>query len=363
MRVAFLESFYGGSHRQFADGLQANSRHTIDLVTLPDRLWKWRYRTAALELLRQLDPGVRYDLVVCSGLLRVADVKALWPGTAPPLLLYLHETQLSYPRVDAGAPPAPEFVTAEITNLLAADQIAFNSRFHRRAALAGLQAALGRLPDAWSAPQRAGVLKKVSGARVCYPAWQPPRLPSRRRPVSGPPTILWNHRWEFDKAPQEFLEALARLSGRGLDFRLALLGERLISGPRALQELRRRYAARITADGYLSRDEYFQVLATSDLVVSTARQENFGYSVMEALWAGCQPLLPTRLVYPELIPGALHRDCLYTDLEDLVNRLAEWLQQPAPVPEELRHLAESHTWTRRAGQIDAVLEETAGWQA
>ena len=39
------------------------------------------------------------------------------------------------------------------------------------------------------------------------------------------PLILWNHRWEYDKNPEEFLQALLRLDEQGLDFRLAILGK------------------------------------------------------------------------------------------------------------------------------------------
>ncbi|MCK5007550.1 MAG: DUF3524 domain-containing protein, partial [Spirochaetales bacterium] len=47
-RFLFLEPFYGGSHREFAEGWQQSSRHTLELHTLPARFWKWRMRGAAL---------------------------------------------------------------------------------------------------------------------------------------------------------------------------------------------------------------------------------------------------------------------------------------------------------------------------
>ena len=49
------------------------------------------------------------------------------------------------------------------------------------------------------------------------------------------------------------------------------------------------------------------MLWDSDVVVSTAIQEFFGIAVMEAAYCGARPLLPRRLVYPELYPAA----CLY----------------------------------------------------
>ena len=40
--VLFLEPFYGGSHREFADGLVQHSRHQIVLHTLPARFRRSR---------------------------------------------------------------------------------------------------------------------------------------------------------------------------------------------------------------------------------------------------------------------------------------------------------------------------------
>ena len=50
----------------------------------------------------------------------------------------------------------------------------------------------------------------------------------------------------------------------------------------------------------LSKDEYYKLLAQSRVVVSYALQENFGFGIAEAAYMGCTPVLPNRLVYPEL---------------------------------------------------------------
>ncbi len=41
MRILLLEPYYGGSHRSWADGYVAHSRHNVMLLTLPARFWKW----------------------------------------------------------------------------------------------------------------------------------------------------------------------------------------------------------------------------------------------------------------------------------------------------------------------------------
>jgi hypothetical protein len=84
MAFLFLEPFYGGSHRVFADGWIERSRHRIDLLTLPPRFWKWRMRGAALHFARRVrDPRV-YDGLIVSDLMSLSDLKALWGGACPP---------------------------------------------------------------------------------------------------------------------------------------------------------------------------------------------------------------------------------------------------------------------------------------
>ena len=54
-----------------------------------------------------------------------------------------------------------------------------------------------------------------------------------------------------------------------------------------------------TLEHNYSKEEYYNLLAKSKIVVSFALQENFGYSIAEAVYLGCTPILPNRLVYPE----------------------------------------------------------------
>jgi glycosyltransferase involved in cell wall biosynthesis len=55
-----------------------------------------------------------------------------------------------------------------------------------------------------------------------------------------------------------------------------------------------------TQEHNLSKPEYYRTLAESQVVVSYALQENFGFGIAEAAYLGCVPVLPNRLVYPEL---------------------------------------------------------------
>jgi len=96
-KFLFIEPFYGGSHKYFADGLSRESRHKIDLFTLPARFWKWRMRGAAVYAVQQIENISSYDGIIASNMLSIADLKALVGKDIPPVTLYFHENQISYP--------------------------------------------------------------------------------------------------------------------------------------------------------------------------------------------------------------------------------------------------------------------------
>jgi glycosyltransferase involved in cell wall biosynthesis len=76
--------------------------------------------------------------------------------------------------------------------------------------------------------------------------------------------------------------------------------------PHMITEMRKKFPdARIswTRTRYLSRDEYYDLLAQSKIIVSFAAQENFGYSIIEGMKLGCFPVVPNRLSYREIMQG------------------------------------------------------------
>jgi hypothetical protein len=50
MKILLLEPYCGGSHRAWAQGYAARSRHDVTLLTLPARFWKWRMQGGALSV-------------------------------------------------------------------------------------------------------------------------------------------------------------------------------------------------------------------------------------------------------------------------------------------------------------------------
>ena len=356
-RFVFLESFYGGSHRAFADGLVAHSRHRVDLVTLPARFWKWRMRGAALHFLGKISNLEAYDGLITTDLIGLADFKALAGSGCPPILVYFHENQLTYP-LAPGEEVDYQFGFTDITTALTADAIRFNSHTHCQAFLDGLPGFLKMMPDCRPRWVVEAIRAKCG---VLYPGCDfPPRAEAFAATGSNePPLIVWNHRWEFDKNPAAFFDALDAMVARGADFRLALLGENCQTVPKVFIRARERYGARLRQYGYVnSRAAYIDWLKRGAIVVSTAQQENFGIAVVEAVRYGCLPLLPARLAYPEVIPERFHPHILYQDQEELNARLHRMVTRLADydrLREDLSEAMGRYAWPNVIDDYDETL--------
>ena len=110
--------------------------------------------------------------------------------------------------------------------------------------------------------------------------------------------------------------------------------------------------------GYVERrSEYLRLIAEADVVVSTARQEFFGLSVVEAMAAGCYPLLPRRLSYPELLPPQIQEECLYDNDAALRQKLTTLCQNGVPpLPSPLIEHVVQWKWSTLIEQYDHAFE-------
>jgi len=324
MKILFLESFFGGSHKDFALGFQDASSHDVTLLTLPDRFWKWRMRGASLSFIDQIKDIRSYDLIFATDMMDLSDFMALAGSPLPPVWLYFHENQLSYP-VAAGRKRDSHLGFTNIISALAADQVFFNSQFHLDSFLSDAQKMIQNKPDFKPDWVLDNIVNKT---RIIYPGC---RFDSGQLELekidTDCPLIIWNHRWDHDKNPDPFFAALSRLKEKGIAFSLALLGESLSRIPEVFERAKEQFKDEIKIYGYAqSKQEYISWLKKGAIVVSTAIQENFGISVVEAVRYGCIPLLPNRLSYPEIMPKELHEQILYPNDQDLAPRLEDMVE-------------------------------------
>ncbi len=360
LKFLFLEPFFGGSHRDFVNGLVRHSQHKIDLLTLPARFWKWRMRGASLYFIKKIKDLESYDGLIITDLMSLSDFKALCGHKCPPTLVYFHENQLTYP-LAPGENIDFQFGFTDITTALAADRTLFNSKTHFQAFFSQLPNFLKMMPEYrpnWAEEE----IRSKSG--ILYPGCQFPfEIQTDNFSNSSPPLIIWNHRWEFDKNPADFFSALDTMLERGLDFRLALLGENFQIVPKDFIAARERYGSRIIQYGYIKSEEaYHKMLMRGSIVISTAKQENFGIATVEAIRYGCLPLLPARLSYPEIIPDSFHNDFLYKTQEELVEKLASLLMNFSSYRQQRSDLARAMScfaWENIINQYDKELESLA----
>ncbi len=272
-------------------------------------------RLAAIEMLDEAMScgllGQRWDCLFTTSLLGVTDLRSLLPPSlrSTPLILYLHENQAAYPQGPSMLDLAKrdfQFALTNLTSILAADFVIWNSAWNRDSFIQGIDEILRHSPDT---PLRQTVAQRVRDrSEVIWPPVEPPpeRHTRSARKADEPIRVLWPHRWEHDKGPDELLAVAERETER-LNLRWTILGERFREVPRALVEFERLFSDHIDHFGYVhSREAYWAALHRCDWVLSTANHEFFGIAVVEALFAGCLPWLPQRLSYPELLPKQAH---------------------------------------------------------
>lgn len=312
------------------------------------------------ETLRHQYARGQWDLLLCSDMLDLA----AFLGHARhlignlPTVVYFHENQLTYP-VRHEDERDLHFAVTNLTTAYAADSVWFNSAFHRDEFLGAADDLVRRLP--------AGLPDNLIPAIRGKTAVEPPGIDSivpleARSP--GPLRILWAARWEFDKRPEDFFSALEILAERRVDFRLNVVGEQFRDVPPVFEKARNRFARRIERWGYQeSRQEYIRCLQESDVVVSTAIHEFFGLSVIEAMAAGSQPLLPHRLSYPELLAplgdssAPFFYDGTVTDLANKLQNLATHLDRDTRVYPQTPMVVQRYFWNQRAEEMDRRLEQ------
>ena len=294
---------------------------------MPARFWKWRMKGASLHFAEQIKNPEEYDLIFATDLINIADLKTLLGSKCPPIILYFHENQLAYP-LNKNEKLDYHYGLTDLTNSISADRVVFNSGTHRSTFLIELPLFLNHLPD--FAPD--WTIDKIRAkSLVIYPGIEDSAITEKRyqseNKIYSVPLIIWNHRWEFDKNPESFFNVLFKLKNEGIPFHMALLGERYKKQPSVFLKAENKLADNIIYSGYIENyRDYLNMLKKGDIIVSTANQENYGIAVIEAIMAGCRPLLPNRLSYPEIIPSEFHSECLYIDENDLENKLKRALK-------------------------------------
>ncbi|CAH1366761.1 unnamed protein product [Tenebrio molitor] len=327
-KILFVEPFYGGSHKALIDNLTANL-NDYQVITLPAKKWHWRARCGALMIHELIPPITTEKILFCSSVLNLAELLGIRPDLhILKKVVYFHENQLIYP-VREVKDRDIQYAYNEITTCLAADIILFNSNFNKISFLENIKKILKILPD-WRPKNLESKIEKKS--QVIYFPVAFPRI-SLCEVSNTTLHIVWPHRWEFDKGPDDFFSVLFKLKENKFPFKVSILGEFFTDNPLIFSKAKDILKDEIINFGYVdNKADYYDILASAHVVVSTAKHEFFGVAVLEAVYCGCYPLLPNSLVYPELYPA----ECLFSDLDDLYIKLRDFCSNPKSA-REARH--------------------------
>jgi len=364
VKILLLSAYDAASHHYWREGLvHAFPEYDWTVLSLPPRHFNWRLRGNSLSwgfsAKEQLTGD--YDLLVTTSMTDLSALRGFVPSLSRlPTIVYFHENQFAYP--DSGSQfPSIEPQMLNLYTALAADRLVFNSANNRDSFLEGGRELLRKMPD--FVPS--GLVEKLSQVSSVIPV--PTRtdlFPKLVTPeIKRPFTIVWNHRWEYDKAPERLLGALRIFQESGIDYKIHIIGQQFRSIPPVFDEIRSELDGIIGEWGFIKDDgRYREVLTESHVVVSTALHDFQGLAVLEAVVAGCVPLAPDRLAYPELIP----KDFLYlSHLDDpvkeqkalancLIDLARKFEKGNMPPPPDLSHLS----WTNLKPQYQTIIKET-----
>ena len=316
LRILAFESHDAGSHRQVRMELAGRGRHDWRWVTRPGRSWKWRMRTGAAELVQEAERsgllGGEWspDVIFATSLISMGDLVALLPPDlrSLPSVLYMHENQVAYPvrtEMGAGGERDMHFPVTNLMSMLAADAVLWNSRWNLESFCSGISEVLEHCSDGMLTDSVSRIRARSS---IAWPPVAEPETNSEAGEVlHNAPVIVWPHRWEHDKGPDELLDVARESRTGGMQLKWMLLGQCRGEVPGAMELFLDEFADDILHAGFVEdRRTYLSMLARADWVLSTARHEFFGIAAVEAILHGCLPWLPERLSYPEITPACSH---------------------------------------------------------
>lgn len=252
--ILILSAYNAVSHNCLSSGLV---KHIPDaeftVLSLPPRFFPWRAMggnslSFAFENREELTKG--YDLIFATSL---TDIVSLKGGLVPelaniPVIVYFHENQFDYP--DSRSKHSnSEIMLKSIINAFAADKVIFNTSFNMKSFMTGARKFLKKMPD-FAPPYRhmADIKEKSSVLSV-------PIEPVAYKNKSGDkPVLLWNHRWEYDKGPDRFLNLLRELRERDTDFDLNIVGQVFRDMPKSFATIEKEFAGNILNWGGFGRE-------------------------------------------------------------------------------------------------------------
>ena len=306
MRILLLSAYDAQSHRYWREGLeQFLPEYDWTVLSLPPRYFNWRIRGNSLTWAysHRATLEQNFDLLIATSMVDLSALRGMVPALAAiPSIVYFHENQFAYPGSEQQySSVEPQMVA--LYSALCADRVVFNTKYNLSTFITGVESLLKRLPDGVPPNLVPKLLNKsqvlpvpISPEVFFQPYTASDGTDSKRI------SVVWNHRWEYDKGPDGLLAMLKCLPEDAL-FTFHVIGQSFRRKPEAFDHIHALLSERnwLGNWGYIeNREQYLKTLADSHVVFSTSLHDFQGLSVIEGAACGAFPLVPNRLAYPEL---------------------------------------------------------------
>ncbi len=333
-KILLLSAYDAVSHRLWRERvLSLFPQDSWTQLVLSPRHFSWRIRGNSLvwALTERETLAGKYDLILATSMVDLSALRGFVPSLASiPTLLYFHENQFAYPS-NREVRPNVEHQLVPLYSALCANHIAFNSHYNRTTFLAGAVSLFNRLPDKIPAT----LSRRLESSSV-LPVPLARQTPSNNRRSAGPLQVVWNHRWEYDKGPELLNQLVIKLAQTELAIQLHVVGERFKQVPPQFESIQKnldlhsqRTGVRRGQYGFVeSTRDYYNLLGSCDVVLSTALHDFQGLAVQEACLAGCIPLTPDDLAYTDYVPERYRYPLAKTaadTAQTIISRLEELL--------------------------------------
>lgn len=325
-------------------------------IALPPRYFSWRMRGNPLSI-GQMSPDrltQPVDILLATSSVDLATVQSIYPALRnTSSLLYFHDNQFAYPESNNPQSVVDWQITA-IYSAIRADKLVFNSQFNRDSFLQGVHKLIKKMPDL--APKQLAITLAQKATILPVPIKE--QLNTGATEQSKKMRIVWNHRWEWDKCPELLERIVDRLKKHSENIEFIITGQQFRTVPDSFKRLQQQSDLISHCQFVDNKTHYQTLLASCDVVLSTAIHEFQGIAVLEAVEAGCVPLLPNRLSYPEMFePNYLYLGSGAIDKQasSAVSTILSWLKNGLPSAPTVCSFHESTLQPRYVELIDSLL--------
>ena len=363
MKVLLIEPYYTGSHKKWAEGFKKYSSHHVKILSMKGQFWKWRMHGGAVTLAKMFnDMDWKPDLILSTDMLDLTTFLALTRAKSNgiPTAIYFHENQISYPWSprdrDILNKRDNHYGFINYSSALSANKVFFNSNFHMKIFLNDLIPFLKNFPDNNEIDSIEEIKNK---SQVLHLGLDFSNFKAKSDKKTDTPTILWNHRWEYDKNPELFFNVMKKIKDKKIDFNLIVIGESFGNSPKIFEQAKIEFDRHIIKWGYQkSIKDYIDCLFMSDIIPVTSNHDFFGISIMEAVFCDVWPILPDRLSYKELFKNKGHTENIYTNDNQIIRKIEAAIKNIHQIRNQsLKKIAQEYDWKRLAGVYDSKFEK------